>query len=149
MPPPSDARVSEEKDDLSTSRSLLVVINQFSGAKRAKARKLIDYLHNDASFLLLPQSLEISLVSPPFYSINIIDFLTWLLFSRAEKPELKQPPGIEEFLSKMPQSAIKLIAKDKKQRNNNKIKSPKKATLDPDQSARATSNNNNEAHWLI
>jgi len=105
--------ISDTPDDL---------LSMFPPGKRAKIKKMLDYLHNDTAFRIDPHSLEITpnsdSAAPFFYKIDMIDLLNWFFFSRSERPALKQPPGIEHVITAMSGRAKKLISKDKRQNNN-------------------------------
>ena len=133
--------ISDTPDDL---------LSMFPQSKRAKIKKMLDYLHNDTAFRIHPHSLEITpnsdSAAPFFYKIDMIDLLNWFFFSRSERPALKQPPGIEHVITAMSGRAKKLISKDKRQNNSNsrEVRSSKQKTGDIKRD-----NNNDNKQWLI
>ena len=95
-----------------------LIIKQFTKSKQSKIRELLVYLSKNPNFVRNQFASEIILVEWPEITINIIDFITWILYSRKKRPNLKQPPRIEQFLDKFSSKALKrFVVKNKQPKN--------------------------------
>ena len=91
------------------------IFSHFPKLKQKKIKKFLSFLREDPNFNLNLHTTEITITDGSGLAIDIVDFLTWLTFTRKQRPELKQPPEIGQFLVKFsPKSLKKFVVKDKR-----------------------------------
>ena len=106
------------------------LLSHFPKSKRGKIKKLLTYLRENPQFVFNLHTAELALSDYPDLTIDLLDFLNWVTFTRRARPLLKQPPNIEQFLGNFSKKAIKkLIVKDKRGRGSEVVK-PKKIVND-------------------
>ena len=125
----STTSTNPNDDDTDAGGSPL--LSHFPKSKRGKIKKLLTYLRENPQFVFNLHTAELALSDYPDLTIDLLDFLNWITFTRRDRPLLKQPPNIEQFLGNFSKKAIKkLIVKDKRGGRGSEVVKPKKIVND-------------------